>query len=928
MTTSFRRMAAAVAGAALALGGALPLGVSGAAENDGGSASLEKLGSCVAEKNALDIVLLLDETGSLKHDWSGGQEDTSQPGNDAENHRIPAAKSFIDELKAKQESQGFQSTVRVAGFGEDYKSRETAGDDYGEWTTLDDAGAERIKQDIDRFTDRTNEKYTNYANALRGAANDLLHSGSRNACQMILTFTDGDLAPQGDRGEAESLLCRPDGISDRLRGAGITNVGIGLSRDHASDFQLFRSITEGGAQCGKNEPNGAFFHAENVGGLMAAFHETLSTGGDASATTRASEEFPFWLDNSIDSLRFTAIAEEQLGENAHLVLTAPDGSTIDLSESGSTDLKGSRAQWESAKDPIQRVSGQLNRENGEVWAGEWKLRVEGLGDEHRDTSVFNSVAMQPDLKVEMGPLKDGAVALSDKDQLQLTLIGRDGQPRRLEGDARATVTVTPAGGQRTELATDVDLRKGTATVPIDALGKDPVSGRIDVATRIVTAAPEGKPGTELKPLQNSSAFTMTPEGLPTLPGEVTFSGESEEITVDVPVTGPGKVWVAEGATLEEASAPEGFAPVALSSEHNSEGNALELADGEQGTLSLTLRGNSAQEGSLSGNLPITVKSASTGEEFITPILARGDITVPVNKVAFTGALILALLLALLIPVLLFYLIRLLTSKVPRDPGMSHQVIPVELTEHGVLYSGQSSLSQAIDDDRIRRADSHINHDGHTIVAGSYQAKVKSFSLNPFSAASVEVTAAPSISGEGKQNRRGQAELPLAPHNSWFLVATGPKTLDLVLLPRMPFDQNTRNELVSDVERNILHHAQTLLAQAVAQQPAGPAGTAGPGGSGVFAGASGADGQGAPGGTPSPSSPQQSQQPWGQPQSSPWGETSSGGWSQEPNANSGPAQPPTQADANPWGPISDIDDTPSSSWGSEGNGGDPWSQPPR
>lgn len=149
-----------------------------------------------------------------------------------------------------------------------------------------------VQDEISRFADRTQEQYTNYASAIEGAYQDFTRSGSEDACRMLVTFTDGALTAQEGADVAEAALCAPGGVTDRLRSAGITHIGIGLSAPtNPSDFSLLRGTTAGGGTCGVEPANGAFFPADNVGGLFAAFREALAIGGETIGETRAGDPF-------------------------------------------------------------------------------------------------------------------------------------------------------------------------------------------------------------------------------------------------------------------------------------------------------------------------------------------------------------------------------------------------------------------------------------------------------------------------------------------------------------------------------------------------------------------------------------------------------------------------------------------------------------
>lgn len=771
------------------------------AQNSG----LNKLGTCIAEKHALDVILLMDETGSLVKEYGPNGEETGRPGSDVPGHRIPAAQALIDELVAKQSDLGMDTRVRLAGFGQDYKSSNSAPDQYSDWFEVNDGSADSIKQEIEKFKDRTQEGYTNYANGMQGAGEDLLRSAEgKDPCKMLVTFTDGALTAQESEDTATQALCRPGGVTDRLRAAGITHVGIGLkARESSEDFALFRDITAGGGDCGEVPPNGAFFEAQNVGDLFAAFQSALSTGGEFSAQNRAAEPFKFWLDDSIENVRFALVAKDELSDNAVVTLRSPHGETIQLKEQGQGSLAGSDVEWKSHREPILRSSGSLKKGENASWAGEWSMYLEGISEEEKQAQIFNVVQMQPDLSVAIeGPNgnteeSNGQIQLRDNEQLNLRLVDRDSETHPVQGQAKANVVFLPnKGGEPIELARDVDLAAGTASVPMNGLPELPAVGRVEVQTAVTTRGPEGNPGTQLSPIVNGVALSITPNNLPQLPGEVTFKSESQDTEIEIPVKGPGKVWIAEGSEIAASVLPDGVSSATISSEKNSQESALELQDGESAVLNATVSTDQLRDGTISGNIPLQISSLENTDAAAVDVPVNGTTTIPLNTAKFTGAVIAALLAAILIPLLLLYAIRWFTSRIDKQQQFGAQRFNVE--SNGTLYTFDGRNTPVIDVDRVN--ENRINHNGREFHAAGSHLRVKSFSWNPFSETPVLVEEAPSIASTGKQAAKNHAQLPLSVQGQWFLTHN-PRSngIDLVVLPRLPLTQEDKQRMEQDIE---------------------------------------------------------------------------------------------------------------------------------
>lgn len=836
-----RGFAVAATASLVALGG---MGV-GVGKPDAPNEALPQLGACMAERGALDVVILMDETGSLVGEYDSNTQsiDESLPGTDDDHNRVPAAQSFVDELVTRQADTGADVRVRVAGFGQEYHSGATDPANYGPWQELNESSAAAVKDEIEQFRDRWQEEYTNYANALEGAYNDFARSGSANPCRLLVTFTDGELTAAEGEDAARERICRPGGIADRLRAGGITNVGIGLSSpDKPADFGLMRGITDGSAPdpCGEPPFNGAFFEASNVGGLFAAFQRALSSGRDAVGEGPAAEPFEFTLDQSIDAVRFNAIAEENLGEGAHLVLTAPDGATLDLGQSGSGEVAGSAVEWTTANEPTQRVSGRMRLNPGADWSGTWKLGFADFDPERAEGRVISQVEIQPDLQVRFssGEETEGPVSLFDDQTLLVQLIDGSGNVHPLAGEAKTTVVFEADGREPLVLVDNADLSSGSIEIPASKIEGAPVSGRLEARTVVTTA---GEPKTTFSPFINQQSVTVSPQNLPQVAGPVQFASESVTGQGDITVKGPGKVWIEPGTTLRSDVLPDGVDSVAVSSQYDSADNALEVAAGETATLPVTFTVSEPTEGIINGNVDVSIADLDGAVDAATvPVSANGSYTVPLNTAKFTGALIGTLLAALLIPLLIFYLIRYLTSRIPTRRQLGSQLFPVELEGTNASFvNGRPELSSQ------EALMNPAQLTSSTFSASGYNGAVRAFHPNPFADAPVLLEQTPSISGEGEQVK-GAAKLPLALPNTWFVAASdrSPNSYDVVALinpgtpdaqlKQMASDISTRApQLVRELHDLRQEQVDPLEGLGGGNQgggSGGPAGPSGPGGS--------------------------------------------------------------------------------------------------
>ncbi|WJY73584.1 hypothetical protein [Corynebacterium auriscanis] len=777
------------------------------------NAGLKQLGSCVSQRKNLDVVLLMDETGSLASTYKGGQK-TDRPGSDSENNRIPAAQGFIDQLTDLGVDRGVKTRVMLAGFGGKYKSHSTEPDAYIGWKEVSPETNGDLKDEIEKFGSRVEEMETNHALGIQGAYKDLMNANTEdNPCRLLVTFTDGELAVTQGQEQVKNDLCRPGGLADQLRAQGITHVGIGLSgRNSPQNFSLMKKITEGGGECGKRPGDGAFFEATDVGSLFTGFHQALNLGGETSEEVEGDQPFRFWLDSSITDLRFNVISQGKLTDKVTIQLVAPSGEVIDLKETGEGELGGSKVSWSTHRDPVLRSSGKLSKGSNSRWDGEWSIRLVNLSPEEKSTKVFNSVEMQPGLNIRVNgkdssPVDESSgkgnrttdttqLQLREDGKLSLELANNEGKVHEVAGSAVSVVKFHPADGSTPiPLGGPIDMKSGRAEISVDHIKDLPASGRVEVSTTVTTKGPEGREGTKLSPIVNSTALSVTPNDLPQLPGQITFNAQTDEATVEVPVQGPGRVWIPSGTKIKADVLPDGVDSLPVSAENQDSGSALNLDKGQSGTLKIKLIFPEGSEGTVGGTLPITVSTKDGQKESVAQVAIKGSKTIPLNSTKFTIGLIAALLGAIIVPLLLLYAMRWFTARVDKKQSFGAQRISLTKQGASISYNGQSAPH--IDINEV--ADNRVLHDGVRFNATGSGLAVKKFTANPFTVPPVEAVLAPSISSSGKQNSKLQAQLPLAVQGDWFLTYNEvSRGIDLIVLPRLPLLEEDRQRMVNDI----------------------------------------------------------------------------------------------------------------------------------
>jgi von Willebrand factor type A domain len=247
---------------------------------DVGIPALSTLATCVRDAKQVAVVLLIDESGSLKR-------------TDPRNRRVVAVKSALDSLAglAEREIGGSRPVVNVsmATFASDYQT-------LVPWTRLGYSNLPALSTSAESLAQRNRGVDTDYAAALLGAQRALAeHQGV--ACRAVMWFTDGkydidarrngqlptkSYAPNA-RTTAElvtagqQLICQPKGLADQLRTQHIATIALALTGGLDSADRDFLSAltigTGGGTTCGSVDGRltGAFLPVNNLSELVASF---------------------------------------------------------------------------------------------------------------------------------------------------------------------------------------------------------------------------------------------------------------------------------------------------------------------------------------------------------------------------------------------------------------------------------------------------------------------------------------------------------------------------------------------------------------------------------------------------------------------------------------------------------------------------------
>jgi len=352
---------------------------------------------CVSEKRNLDVLMLVDESSSLKGD-------KSKPGNDPDDLRVDALKSIaqvlastVDASNGGEESSseigGFEVKLSIAGFGSEYISRKS----------LDELDGESLRgfiESIDAQRDFDNDSRTRYHIGLSGALQDFIshQQNGKEACRLLIWFSDGVHNDDGRTGfvsdelkQITDQLCGEGNIVDQLRAEDVFIVAAGLNSNE-DELGLMRLIAEGGdpfgqiaSKCGSRAPTGVFERANKAEEIINTIFSVLDgvpgiptdsvlLPGCSDGTTNCNE-IAFTADGTISS--FTILATRP-NTNVVTQLKMSNDQTVDLfpAPGKAPDQKNVASFFYVSET---KVLVAVSRSTGASIDGNWALQFKGVG---------------------------------------------------------------------------------------------------------------------------------------------------------------------------------------------------------------------------------------------------------------------------------------------------------------------------------------------------------------------------------------------------------------------------------------------------------------------------------------------------------------------------------------------------------------------
>lgn len=670
------------------------------------SSRLDSFAACLAAEKTGDIVILLDESGSLTQ-------------TDPQHARVAAAKQLTDQWAELPEA-GITIDTRLAGFADDVAW-------VGGWTPLTAKSLPSVTNEVEGFTSRNRGGKTDYWRALDAADRELARRRAQTGhrCQAIVWFSDGKLdvaptvagqddsiQPYLDRANVDDAtatqmaakdLCRPGGRADQLRGRGVALFGIGLAPSGSAkgDFDLMRGIVTGSDGCGsRTTPTPGFFQtADDIDTLLRAFFRLGTPTGSAApdsdknvcspTSCPISAQHSIALDPAITAVNIFVTHPS----TASLRLTPPTGAALALTPEGSTAAAKPQAAGGATITSVRRsptaATIRMTWRGSSAKPGVWRLAVvdpQPPADARTKAAIIISSDIEPTATTAGKPLQEAAAgaALPVAVHLQRRANGSAASPVAVPAGARVTASLLLPNGQVKPLgALDAAALTSRRALPV-ALPADS-AGRAAIRLGLAMSVTAGGVTTELAPRSVDVPFTVTPPaGQPQLPQTVTFGEIDSTQTGEgtLPVRGTGCVWLAGAPTIE--AAPEGVGAT-VTATGGGAGQSDCVKAGPDAGLRLQLTPTQAGMGSVDGTLPIDFVD-ERGAKHSTTVRFEAQLTKPLNRSAFGLVFALALLLGVGIPIGLLYLVKWRATRIPSLP-LAAQTIPVTVRDGQVLRDG-------------------------------------------------------------------------------------------------------------------------------------------------------------------------------------------------------------------------------------------------
>ena len=765
---------------------------------DGATDPFDRLAGCIGATGRLEVVLLVDESASLKE-------------TDPEDQRVAAARAALaslDRLRGTGPGGETQIDVLVSAFSYDFTP-------VGDWTVLDADTIGEVDDTIAGLAERDSSMDTDFYNALDGARQALAERTAEvgqgdgsEVCKAVLLFTDGNFglgarttpeaeeefgttksyapgvvldseeAAQEATAAGVTALCEAGGVADQVRSDRITLITVPLTESLGEGpRRLIEAITTGRGEervCGDPDTDlpGAYLPAADTDELLRTFDLVASRIGGGSVAGEPARPtpcvddpcdegaVPFTVDPSFRRVHlFVGVA----GEGGRLVLEPPEGDPLTLApgEDTATDVDGIPVQATWVAD--QAVTVDLDVPTGGVGAGTWRAVLVADEDPGDATGVVQVVSFSA-IVATLDP--DSSLTYGEATTLRAEVTAREGDDVDPDiADATVTALITdPITGEETtlDLAPEGDAFAAEYTVPAEV-----TASALRVALRLDATTSGGAPLTSVSPATDLAV--RRPAGYPQLAParleltSVTADGTAEGTLVLVgPEEGEGCAWF-EDLEVLEAPADAGALTLETQGVGRSDADCTEVAAPLEVPVEVTAADRA--DGTVSGYLRVQLARGAGDAPITTDVPLTFEMARGVDEAKRLVVAVGLLLGGLLLPLGLLVVINLLTTRFQVLDHVRAAQVPVAVDRTGrITRTDGTRRGLSLVDRDFHGLEDEGGHRRFTWGGLVFTARTP---LNPFGEPYAAVAPAEGAADVSREGRR--TDLALGLTGSWLFL---------------------------------------------------------------------------------------------------------------------------------------------------------------
>lgn len=637
----------------------------------------QSLAACLQTGRTLSALFVLDRSGSLK-------------GNDSAGVRYDGLRVALEQLGRLKRADGTDlvAEAAIASFDDSYT---TAGS-VSPWTRINDGDPTKV---IDTIVKSARDKTapaggTDFEAALTGALKDMQDRAGKDTCRVVFWFTDGIFESSPDTVDAaRARMCAPKGTLDQFRQAGITIIGLQLSRPTLTDLEKMSTGSASDGTCGTTPipegwAGGVYLQADDTAGLKRIFGSVLSLMQGCTPTGKLGAV----VDPGINRMVIDLDTPKKV---TSIRLDSPDGVTMNAPATGNFDQSGYRTQ--SISDDFY-VSMDVQFPSGKG-VGTWRISPDiALTPDQIKVSVCSG------LHLEFDPAPATAKAGVES---TLRVVAKDAAGAVV--DLRQFGKVVP-GAAATAYGGTV-LPSSASLAPDGAIGVTvtprPTDGQLDVDLTVALTTRSGLNLTPLhltKPVKAvlAAEFPMADPYELMLSEARKLNPATGTLTLIGSPVGPTKV------CLEDAKAVSVPAEAAGSTVDYPRG-CVDLATNERKTITVSVTPKQSAVGNGSAEIPVVLHSATTATSKSQTATVGVRVTWRFESPMDTRNFMLVLIIGLagaLIPLLAIAAANVMAAKYEVQ-DLAHDVIPVVLDEWGL----RRAMPMAVDPEGTRVIDTSV-----------------------------------------------------------------------------------------------------------------------------------------------------------------------------------------------------------------------------